>query len=139
LLSEWRLAMRRVVALRQDLEGFVPDLERMRTAGAQLSAVIVQAIDPSERINADPGRLRHELRTPLNAIKGYGELLARQPRIDDNPDFRGLVDFLRAELDRVGPAQADLCRTSSFGLSPSNSPSSERPTQTDLTCTFSSA
>ncbi len=26
-----------------------------------------------------------------------------------NPDFRGFVDFLRAELDRVGPAQADLC------------------------------
>ena len=27
-----------------------------------------------------------------------------------NPNFRGFVDFLRAELDRVGPAQADLCR-----------------------------
>jgi thiaminase (transcriptional activator TenA) len=31
-------------------------------------------------------------------------------RLHDNPDFRGFVDFLRAELDRVGPAQADLCR-----------------------------
>src|SRR5215467_369274 len=30
--------------------------------------------------------------------------------LHDNPNFRGLVDFLRAELDRVGPAQADLCR-----------------------------
>jgi thiaminase/transcriptional activator TenA len=30
--------------------------------------------------------------------------------LHDNPDFRGLVDFLRAELDRVGPAQGDLCR-----------------------------
>jgi thiaminase/transcriptional activator TenA len=30
--------------------------------------------------------------------------------LHDNPDFRGFVDFLRAELDRVGPAQADLCR-----------------------------
>jgi thiaminase (transcriptional activator TenA) len=29
--------------------------------------------------------------------------------LHDNPDFRGFVDFLRAELDRVGPAQADLC------------------------------
>jgi thiaminase (transcriptional activator TenA) len=41
-----------------------------------------------------------------------GQLCAR--RVDhtahDNPDFRGFVDFLRAELDRVGPAQADLCR-----------------------------
>jgi len=30
--------------------------------------------------------------------------------LHDNPDFRSFVDFLRAELDRVGPAQADLCR-----------------------------
>jgi thiaminase (transcriptional activator TenA) len=30
--------------------------------------------------------------------------------LHDNPDFRGFVDFLRAELDRVGPAQANLCR-----------------------------
>ena len=30
--------------------------------------------------------------------------------LHDNPDFRGFVDFLRAELDRVGPEHADLCR-----------------------------
>ena len=30
--------------------------------------------------------------------------------LHDNPNFRGLVDFLRTELDRVGPAHADLCR-----------------------------
>src|SRR5437588_10937743 len=30
--------------------------------------------------------------------------------LHDNPEFRGFVDFLRAELDRLGPAQADLCR-----------------------------
>ena len=30
--------------------------------------------------------------------------------LHDNSDFRGFVDFLCAELDRVGPAQADLCR-----------------------------
>src|SRR5712664_1140713 len=29
--------------------------------------------------------------------------------LHDNLDFRGFVDFLRAELDRVGPAEADLC------------------------------
>jgi thiaminase/transcriptional activator TenA len=27
--------------------------------------------------------------------------------LHDNPNFRGFVDFLRAELDRVGPAHAD--------------------------------
>ena len=30
--------------------------------------------------------------------------------LHDNPHFRGFVDFLRAELDRVGPVHADLCR-----------------------------
>ena len=30
--------------------------------------------------------------------------------LHNNPDFRGFVDFLRAELDRVGRADADLCR-----------------------------
>src|ERR1700731_4626352 len=30
--------------------------------------------------------------------------------LHDNPGFRGFVDFLRAELDRLGPAQEDLCR-----------------------------
>jgi thiaminase (transcriptional activator TenA) len=30
--------------------------------------------------------------------------------LHDSPGFRGFVDFLCAELDRVGPAQAELCR-----------------------------
>src|SRR6266403_1404009 len=30
--------------------------------------------------------------------------------LHDNPNFREFVDFLRTELDRVGPAHADLCR-----------------------------
>jgi thiaminase (transcriptional activator TenA) len=30
--------------------------------------------------------------------------------LHDNPGFCAFVEFLRAELDRVGPAQADLCR-----------------------------
>src|SRR6202048_1714527 len=30
--------------------------------------------------------------------------------LHDHPGFRSFVDFLRAELDRAGPAQADLCR-----------------------------
>ena len=30
--------------------------------------------------------------------------------LHDNSNFRGFVDFLRTELDRVGPAHAALCR-----------------------------
>jgi len=30
--------------------------------------------------------------------------------LHDSPTLRGFVDFLRAELDRIGPAQANRCR-----------------------------
>lgn len=30
--------------------------------------------------------------------------------LHDNPDFRDLVEFLRGELDRTGPAEAERCR-----------------------------
>jgi thiaminase (transcriptional activator TenA) len=30
--------------------------------------------------------------------------------LHDSPNLRAFVDFLRAELDRIGPAHADLCR-----------------------------
>ena len=30
--------------------------------------------------------------------------------LHDSPNLRGFVDFLRAELDRVGPLPSDLCR-----------------------------
>jgi len=43
---------------------------------------------------------------PLPATFVHAEWIT----LHDSPDFRGFVDFLRAELDRVGPAQADLCR-----------------------------
>src|SRR5437899_2697152 len=44
--------------------------------------------------------------TPLPANFVHAEWIM----LHDNPGFRVFVDFLRAELDRVGPAQADLCR-----------------------------
>src|SRR5947207_1504836 len=47
--------------------------------------------------------------------------------LHDNPDFRGFVDFLRAELDRVGPYMPTCAATSSVGLSSSNSHSSTPP------------
>src|SRR5262252_1176584 len=43
---------------------------------------------------------------PLPATFVHAEWIT----LHDSPDFRSFVDFLRAELDRVGPAQADLCR-----------------------------
>jgi thiaminase (transcriptional activator TenA) len=43
---------------------------------------------------------------PLPSNSVHAEWIA----LHDNPHLRGFVDFLRAELDRVGPAHADLCR-----------------------------
>jgi thiaminase/transcriptional activator TenA len=50
--------------------------------------------------------------------------------LHDNPGFRGFVDFLRAELDRVGPCKRICAAIFFFGLSPSNSPFSKPPTPT---------
>jgi thiaminase (transcriptional activator TenA) len=43
---------------------------------------------------------------PLPANFVHAEWIA----LHGNPGLRGFVDFLRAELDRVGPGEADLCR-----------------------------
>src|SRR5215471_4326592 len=59
---------------RLGLDGAIPDLERMRTACAELSALVSSVIDqpdamrkPEESFEAFQSRLRHDLRTPLNA------------------------------------------------------------------------
>ncbi|MFL5268815.1 MAG: response regulator, partial [Stellaceae bacterium] len=87
---------------------FVPDLERMRAAGAQLSALIAQAVDSSPRDADATARLRHEFRTPLNAIKGYGELLVEEigeggskTLLTDLGKVLDLADRLLGEIDRI--------------------------------------
>src|SRR5215472_16267770 len=94
---------------RADLADFIPDLERMRMAGGQLSALIAQAVEPS----CDTAQLRHELRNPLNAIKGYGELLVEEARdsgqdalLADLGKVLDLADRLLGEIDRIVEAAA---------------------------------
>jgi adenylate cyclase len=95
-------------ASRQGHADLVPDLERMRSAGEQLSALIAQAVDSSPH-NADAtARLRHEFRTPLNAIKGYGELLVEEldetgsgTLLTDLGKVLDLADRLLGEIDRI--------------------------------------
>ena len=101
-------------ARRHELEEFIPDLERMRVAGTQLSTLIEEAVTSGSAGEApDRSRLRHELRTPLNAIKGYGELLVeeigqgRQHLLLE--DLRKVLDLagrLLGEIDRVVEAAA---------------------------------
>jgi adenylate cyclase len=92
----------------QDLGEFIADLERMRLAGAQLSALIADAVSPSRRIGLDRSQIRHDLRTPLNAIKGYGELLVEELResgqeasLQDLGKVLDLADRLLTEIDRL--------------------------------------
>jgi len=87
---------------------FVPDLQRMRAGGAQLSALIAQAVDSSPRDADATARLRHEFRTPLNAIKGYGELLVEEIGengskilLTDLGKVLDLADRLLGEIDHI--------------------------------------
>jgi class 3 adenylate cyclase len=95
-------------ARRHDLADFVPDLERMREAGVQLSALIAHAVESAQGGEGGTARLRHDLRTPLNAIKGYGELLVEEARdsgqdalLIDLGKVLDLADRLLGEIDRM--------------------------------------
>ena len=95
-------------AREQSHADFVSDLERMRAAGTQLSALVAQAVDLSPRDADETAWLRHEFRTPLNAIKGYGELLVeeicesgRDTLLTDLGKVLDLADRLLGEIDRV--------------------------------------
>jgi adenylate cyclase len=102
-------------ARRQDCLEFVPDLERMRLAATQLSALIDAAVAVGSASDLpDRGRLRHELRTPLNAIKGYGELLLEEAQdggsaalLDDLRKVLGLAGRMIGEIDRIVAAASD--------------------------------
>jgi class 3 adenylate cyclase len=100
-------------ARRHDIADVVPDLQRMRAAGKQLSALIAQLVDGSQEGESATARLRHELRTPLNAIKGYGELLVEEARdggrdtlLRDLGKVLELADRLLGEIDRMAEATA---------------------------------
>ena len=95
-------------ARRHDLADVVPDLERMREAGVQLSALIAKAVETARGDEGGIARLRHDLRTPLNAIKGYGELLVEEARdsgqgalLIDLGKVVDLADRLLGEVERM--------------------------------------
>ena len=92
-----------------NVDQVVGDLERMRQAAVQLSALIEDAVMRGLAGGAPHGaNLRHEICTPLNAIKGYGELLVEEAGetgakalLADLGQMLGLVDRLLAEIDRM--------------------------------------
>ena len=110
-------------ARRLGLDALLPDLDRMRSASAQLNAFVSSTIKVSssdslggETPEAFHRRLRHDLRTPLNAIKGYSELLiedmderGEQPLRADLAKLKDHADQLLDQIDAIvalarGPA-----------------------------------
>jgi class 3 adenylate cyclase/CheY-like chemotaxis protein len=95
-------------ARRLGFDGAIPDLERMRTACAELSALVSGVIDqpdamrkPEESFAAFQSRLRHDLRTPLNAIKGYCELLVEDMREDGQTQLLADLTKVRDAADQL--------------------------------------
>jgi adenylate cyclase len=66
-------------AQRLSLNDFLPDLQRIQSAGHSLHGLLQSVLAHGQSgavAPFDPAKLRHDLRTPINAIKGYGEMLA---------------------------------------------------------------
>jgi len=76
-------------------ENFVPDLQRIHTAGNKLLNLINDILDPTktEISTANLGMLRHDLLNPLNLIMGYSEML--QEEASDNGQEEVLPDLQR--------------------------------------------
>jgi len=72
-------------------------------------------------------RFVHELFAGAVPDAVMARYLIQDHRFLDEPTKIRIVDFLRTELDRVGPAHADCAATSFFALSRSNSPFSKPP------------
>jgi len=89
---------------RLKLDAYLPDLERIRTAGQSLHDLLqsVLAHENSDTVIFDRAKLRHDMRTPINAIKGYGEMLAE--------DAAGGDDVLLADLDKLLKAASGVLR-----------------------------
>jgi adenylate cyclase len=95
------------------LDDTVPDLERMRTAGTQLAALIARLVAPESQEDGAATelatfKLRHDLRTPLTAIKGYGELLLEEAQgstyeilVPDLNKVLGLAERMLGEIDEL--------------------------------------
>ncbi|MFN3347737.1 adenylate/guanylate cyclase domain-containing protein [Pseudorhodoplanes sp.] len=114
------------------LTGYRADLDRIRSAGLSLQALLDEVLRHGGEIadiDAYRTKLRHDLRTPINAVKGYGEMVMEDARDMGHeslvPDLEKLlaaadgmlerIDTLvafsgEAALDRTGTSFADASR-----------------------------
>jgi class 3 adenylate cyclase len=93
-------------AERLELDGMVPDIDRVLEAAGVLRVLVESLVDTAHvGEGADASvqqRLRHDLRNPLNAINGYGELLLEDlGTADGSANLRQDLERLLAEADRL--------------------------------------
>ena len=119
-------------AERAGLTDYAADLDRIRSAGLSLQALLDEVLQQTGEVDDVHGyrtKLRHDLRTPINAVKGYGEMIVEDARDSGNvsllPDLEKLlaaadgilerIDALvafsgDASLDQAQPSYADASR-----------------------------
>jgi class 3 adenylate cyclase len=93
-------------AKRLSLNSYLPDLERIQSAGHALHSLLQSVLaheHSDDSVIFEPSKLRHDLRTPINAIKGYGEMLVEDASGDGH-------DMLLADLGKLLTAADGVLR-----------------------------
>ena len=95
-----------------DFQDFVPDLNKMLSAGEQLSSLITQLFSKKNSVQGEinfealTSTIRHDLRTPINAIIGYGEMLLEDVEEGTAPevssDLEKILNSARRLLTLIG-------------------------------------
>src|ERR1700730_6855685 len=85
-----------------------PQVEAHRPNRARVGVIAIPLCPGGSRPPAGSSSMNPRRLTPQPLPNNF--VHAEWITLHDNSNFRGFVDFLRTELDRVGPAHADLCR-----------------------------
>ncbi len=95
-------------AERAGLSDYAADLDRIRSAGLSLQALLDEVLQQSGEVDDIVGyrtKLRHDLRTPINAVKGYGEMIVEDARDSGHdsllPDLEKLLAAADGILERI--------------------------------------
>ncbi len=93
-------------------QDFIPDLQKMLTAGEQLSSLITKLFSKKNSPNGEldlerfTSTIRHDLRTPINAIIGYGEMLLEdvneETQLEASADLQKILTAARRLLTLIG-------------------------------------
>jgi adenylate cyclase len=116
-----------------ECQSFIPDLNRMLTAGEQLSTLITQLFSKKNSrqgeidFEALTSTIRHNLRTPINAIIGYGEMLLEDVDEEAHPEARVDLQKILTSARRLLTLIDDLSYSKKSQASPKKKPQQQPP------------